>query len=228
MATYEDLDSIKEDYNRLIKEGINGIDFTPYVTNSELQQLKDSFNFSVQQAGGVNMLKNSLGFSGLDFWNGTVGKNLLPNSTWNLGFGRWGGTSITSFEILPPEDDKPTSNILASMPLRSSTKEIGNRPHPLKVNSGETYTVSFDYKEEALSYNKDRPILVVRNYPDKDTDQWMEYSIEGWAVMANGSTTDLTVWRRFTKTFTIGTSGYLDILPKTIIESWEHRSFGES
>lgn len=225
LATYEDLDSIKEDYNRLIKEGINGIDFTPYVTNSELQQLKDSFNFSVQQAGGVNMLKNSLGFSGLDFWNGTVGKNLLPNSTWNLGFGRWGGASIASFEILPPEDDKPTSHILGSISSRSSTKEIGNRPHPLKVNSGETYTISFDYKEEALAYNKDRSILVVRNYPDKDTDQWMEYSIEGWAVMANGSTTDLTVWRRFTKTFTIGTSGYLDILPKTIIQSWEHRSF---
>lgn len=225
LATYEDLDSIKEDYNRLIKEGINGIDFTPYVTNSELQQLKDSFNFSVQQAGGVNMLKNSLGFSGLDFWDGTVGKNLLPNSTWNLGFGRWGGASIFQFEVISPEDDKPTSNILASMPSRSATKEIGNIPHPIKVSSGETYTISFDYKEDPITYMSDRPIFAIRVFPDANTDQWSQFAIEEWTVVANSSKEDLTVWKRYEKTVTINTSGYLDVYPKNTLEHWTHRSY---
>ena len=75
LASYDDLDAMQAEYERLLKEGIAGIDFSPYVTNTELEQLKDSFTFSVQQAGGVNMLKNSLGFSGTDFWQ-TQGENI--------------------------------------------------------------------------------------------------------------------------------------------------------
>lgn len=80
LASYDDLASMQEEYQRLLREGIDGIDFSPYVKNSELEQLKDSFNFTIQQAGGVNMLRNSLGFSGLDFWDGAKGENLLLNS----------------------------------------------------------------------------------------------------------------------------------------------------
>lgn len=80
LASYDDLASMQEEYQRLLQEGIDGIDFSPYVKNSELEQLKDSFNFTIQQAGGVNMLRNSLGFSGLDFWDGAKGENLLLNS----------------------------------------------------------------------------------------------------------------------------------------------------
>ena len=80
LASYDDLASMQEEYQRLLQEGINGIDFSPYVKNSELEQLKDSFNFTIQQAGGVNMLRNSLGFSGEDFWNGGTSGNLLLNT----------------------------------------------------------------------------------------------------------------------------------------------------
>lgn len=80
LASYDDLASMQEEYQRLLQEGIDGIDFSPYVKNSELEQLKDSFNFTIQQAGGVNMLRNSLGFSGLDFWDGAKGVNLILNS----------------------------------------------------------------------------------------------------------------------------------------------------
>lgn len=79
LASYDDLSAMQAEYERLLKEGIAGIDFSPYVTNTELQQLKDSFTFSVQQAGGVNMLKNSLGFSGMDFWQ-TQGENIADES----------------------------------------------------------------------------------------------------------------------------------------------------
>lgn len=81
LASYDDLASMQEEYQRLLQEGIDGIDFSPYVKNSELEQLKDSFNFTIQQAGGVNMLRNSLGFSGLDFWDGATSENLLLNSS---------------------------------------------------------------------------------------------------------------------------------------------------
>lgn len=90
LASYDDLENMQAEYERILEEGINGIDFSPYVTNSELEQLKDSFNFTVQQAGGVNMLRNSLGFSGMDFWDGARGENLLKKS----------GTPVTTSDYL--------------------------------------------------------------------------------------------------------------------------------
>lgn len=88
LASYDDLDAMQAEYERLLKEGIAGIDFSPYVTNTELEQLKDSFTFSVQQAGGVNMLKNSLGFSGTDFWQASSGIDTIQNEQLaKLGFG---------------------------------------------------------------------------------------------------------------------------------------------
>ncbi len=88
LASYDDLDAMQAEYERLLKEGIAGIDFSPYVTNTELEQLKDSFTFSVQQAGGVNMLKNSLGFSGTDFWQASSGIDTIQNEQLSkLGFG---------------------------------------------------------------------------------------------------------------------------------------------
>lgn len=88
LASYDDLDAMQAEYERLLKEGIAGIDFSPYVTNTELEQLKDSFTFSVQQAGGVNMLKNSLGFSGTDFWQTSSDIDTTQNEQLaKLGFG---------------------------------------------------------------------------------------------------------------------------------------------
>ena len=88
LASYDDLDAMQAEYERLLKEGIAGIDFSPYVTNTELEQLRDSFTFSVQQAGGVNMLKNSLGFSGTDFWQASSGVDTTQNDQLaKLGFG---------------------------------------------------------------------------------------------------------------------------------------------
>ena len=88
LASYDDLDAMQAEYERLLKEGLAGIDFSPYVTNTELEQLRDSFTFSVQQAGGVNMLKNSLGFSGTDFWQASSGIDTTQNDQLaKLGFG---------------------------------------------------------------------------------------------------------------------------------------------
>lgn len=97
LASYDDLASMQEEYQRLLQEGIDGIDFSPYVKNSELEQLKDSFNFTIQQAGGVNMLRNSLGFSGTDFWDGANGRNLLLNSSFANDANYWGISGYNSY-----------------------------------------------------------------------------------------------------------------------------------
>lgn len=97
LASYDDLASMQEEYQRLLREGIDGIDFSPYVKNSELEQLKDSFNFTIQQAGGVNMLRNSLGFSGTDFWDGANGRNLLLNSSLANDANYWAVSGFNSY-----------------------------------------------------------------------------------------------------------------------------------
>jgi hypothetical protein len=50
---------------------IAGIDFSPYVTQSQFTQKNSDITASFQNAGGINMLQNSIGFSGSDFWTVT-------------------------------------------------------------------------------------------------------------------------------------------------------------
>lgn len=42
---------------------ISDIDFSPYVTSTELTQTKDEFDFLIKSGGGVNLLKNSVGWA---------------------------------------------------------------------------------------------------------------------------------------------------------------------
>lgn len=62
------------DRNAAIQSGISGLDFTTYVTQNTLTETATSLRDQFTSSGGVNMLKNSVGFSGTDFWiaTGTV------------------------------------------------------------------------------------------------------------------------------------------------------------
>lgn len=130
LASYDDLDAMQAEYERLLKEGIAGIDFSPYVTNTELEQLKDSFTFSVQQAGGVNMLKNSLGFSGLDFWDDDSGRNFYRKNN---------SVTVTNPNVkFERTDDTPNGFKLTGAQDRNGTVRINN-----VINSNGYWTVSF-------------------------------------------------------------------------------------
>ncbi|CAD0299857.1 Glycerophosphoryl diester phosphodiesterase (EC, phage variant [Enterococcus phage 163] len=130
LASYDDLDAMQAEYERLLKEGIAGIDFSPYVTNTELEQLKDSFTFSVQQAGGVNMLKNSLGFSGLDFWDDDSGRNFYRKNN---------SVTVTNPNVkFERTADTPNGFKLTGAQDRNGTVRINN-----VINSNGYWTVSF-------------------------------------------------------------------------------------
>lgn len=55
------------------KSAIDALDLTPYVKTTQVEQLEDSINTRISQSGGVNILRNSIGWNGTDFWVPTSG-----------------------------------------------------------------------------------------------------------------------------------------------------------
>jgi phage replication-related protein YjqB (UPF0714/DUF867 family) len=57
-----------------IDQKIAGIDFSPFIKSSDLQQTADALTAKFEKSGGINMLKNSVGFASGDFWTKTDGE----------------------------------------------------------------------------------------------------------------------------------------------------------
>ena len=71
------------------KEAIDAIDLTPFVKTTQVEQLEDSINNRISQSGGVNILRNSIGWNSTDFWAITSGAMLTVQTPEleNFGFG---------------------------------------------------------------------------------------------------------------------------------------------
>ena len=167
LASYDDLDAMQAEYERLLKEGIAGIDFSPYVTNTELEQLKDSFTFSVQQAGGVNMLKNSLGFSGLDFWDDDSGRNFYRKNN---------SVTVTNPNVkFERTADTPNGFKLTGAQDRNGTIRINN-----VINSNGYWTVSFwlrGSQSGTSNFQMDICDLGVTNFAVTADNDWRKVSL---------------------------------------------------
>lgn len=92
-ATNDKLDDLSNDVDKKIKDTFDSIDFSPYVTQSQLDQTANDITAKFRAAGGMNLIKNSIGFSGIDFWTLTYPSNASTVSTIStleldsLGFG---------------------------------------------------------------------------------------------------------------------------------------------
>lgn len=54
-------------------DSLNNLDLTPYVKTTQMEQLEDSITTKISQSGGVNLLRNSIGWNGIDFWTNISG-----------------------------------------------------------------------------------------------------------------------------------------------------------
>lgn len=89
-ATNSDLDDLSGDIDGRINNAINAIDFSPYATKSELEQKATDITAKFQAAGGMNLIKNSIGFADLDFWGWFTNypvETISTNELDILGFG---------------------------------------------------------------------------------------------------------------------------------------------
>ncbi|ULF49311.1 hypothetical protein [Bacillus phage MrBubbles] len=62
LATKDELKSSEEARKRELEEAMKNIDFTPYVQKSEIEQLDRQWTAAFYSSGGMNIVKNSIGF----------------------------------------------------------------------------------------------------------------------------------------------------------------------
>jgi chromosome segregation ATPase len=92
--TKDEVGSQFTDYDATVDEKIDGkignIDLDKFEKFSTLKQTTDNITANFSSAGGVNLIKNSVGFAGFEFWNPTNGSKISPISNGDLdkiGFG---------------------------------------------------------------------------------------------------------------------------------------------
>ena len=71
------------------RDAIADLDLTPYVKTTQIEQLEDSVNTRISQSGGVNALRNSIGWNSTDFWTIVTGtpKTIQTPQLETFGFG---------------------------------------------------------------------------------------------------------------------------------------------
>lgn len=88
-ATNDKLDEALTGVGNDLNNAIEGIDFSPYIKSSELEQTMDALTAKFEKSGGINMIKNSVGFASTDNWKVTTGsvQSLQNTELAALGFG---------------------------------------------------------------------------------------------------------------------------------------------
>lgn len=189
------------------------------VTNAN--QAKDNANKAIENA---NQAKDDAAKALGDLKNlDTV--NLLQNSTWNSGQGTWSVGFNGRYEILSAEEDKPNSNILHGLPLATTTQQLSNMPHPLYVESGQDYSIAFDFKEK--NYTNSRAILYLRIFSEKTTSNSSANALwsQGLTHATFGIVANVDEFKRLSYNFKVPVSGWLDVIPYDNDSTGLHETF---
>lgn len=96
-ATTFDLAETQANINASVDAKISAIDLSVYATKSEVTQTAQDMTIKFSSGGGVNLLRNSVGFAGTDFWTITGTVSTIQNAELDLkgsksGFVLTGGT----------------------------------------------------------------------------------------------------------------------------------------
>lgn len=141
-ANHELSDKLEE-YNKQMEEAFAGID-TTYVNKSEFEQEMNKFNFGIDKAGGVNLIRNSTGFQ----WEDTAPSDeMLTNpkfegtiSTTGLNNNGWVYNDTGMGQIIGAENDFPEYNIMRIGGTNSRTKYSYSKNIP--VTPGQLINIS--------------------------------------------------------------------------------------
>lgn len=141
-ANHELSDKIEE-YNKQMQDAFAGID-TTYVNKSEFEQEMNKFNFGIDKAGGVNLIRNSTGFQ----WEDTAPSDeMLTNpkfegtiSTTGLNDNGWVYNDTGMGQIIGAENDLPEYKIMRIGGTNSRTKYSYSKNIP--VTPGQLINIS--------------------------------------------------------------------------------------
>lgn len=141
-ANHELSDKLEE-YNKQMQESFAGID-TTYVNKSEFEQEMNKFNFGIDKAGGVNLIRNSTGFQ----WEDTAPSDeMLTNpkfegtiSTTGLNDNGWAYNATGIGQVIGAESDFPENKIMRIGGTNSPTKYSYSKNVP--VSPGQLINIS--------------------------------------------------------------------------------------
>lgn len=68
LATKEELDRLNGNVDSKIGSAVAGINFAPYATKLDLEQTSKNITSKFSATGGMNLLKNSIGYADFGFW----------------------------------------------------------------------------------------------------------------------------------------------------------------
>lgn len=128
LVNEESLDGKINNLKNYIDHQIGGIDMSPYVNKTDFQQTMKDFKFLFTQGGGVNLLKDSIGFALThEAWIFSDTKTVIPTNNANI-------------ETLGFNSGWKFSNIDQGYPWIEQT---------VNLNPNKKYTISFFLKKEA-------------------------------------------------------------------------------
>lgn len=139
-------------------------------------------------------------------------RNLIFNSTWNLGNDGWYGFASGRY-VVGAEEAKPTSKILYCGSLTAGTSQMYSEY--VYVEKGEVLTLAFDAKTSFIDASRNAVIFAIRIFPEKTTANSAANSLQNinFYTKTYFSALQTKVWKRITHTFTVNESGYLRVLP---------------
>lgn len=162
-ANHELSDKIEE-YNQQMQDAFAGID-TTYVNKSEFEQEMNKFNFGIDKAGGVNLIRNSTGFQ----WEDTAPSDeMLTNpkfegtiSTTGLDNG-WVYNATGIGQVIGAESDFPENRIMRIGGTNSPTKYSYSKNVP--VSPGQLINISGQVRIPNTIGNTKNAYLSIRFY----------------------------------------------------------------
>lgn len=162
-ANHELSDKLEE-YNKQMEEAFAGID-TTYVNKSEFEQEMNKFNFGIDKAGGVNLIRNSTGFQ----WEDTAPSDeMLTNpkfegtiSTTGLDNG-WVYNATGIGQVIGAESDFPENRIMRIGGTNSPTKYSYSKNVP--VSPGQLINISGQVRIPNTIGNTKNAYLSIRFY----------------------------------------------------------------
>lgn len=87
-ATKDELGELEEGLGQTIDTKIAGINFEPYATKLELEETSKNITAKFSATGGMNLIKNSIGYAGKEFWIDNASISTIQNNELDtLGFG---------------------------------------------------------------------------------------------------------------------------------------------
>lgn len=142
LITDEQLQAYLEQQKKYIDDKIGGIDMTNFVNKTEFAQSMKDFQFMFEQGGGVNLIRDSIGFA-------------IDHAVWFTNLSQWVTTQNAQIEALG---------------LSSGWKTISNNAYlrqNIKINPNKKYTISGFISKQS---NTSAGIKIYRPTPSSETD----------------------------------------------------------